>query len=295
MTNNFNVYEVYCDVDNRVYIGITGDPKTRLAKHLSVVNLPDSKLSKFGKAIKDLGALHFDMRILVSGVTREEASELERFYILEKGFPDNVWNTTNGGDSGFTFSDEIIEKISEANRGYSTFIGSDGKPVRMLVEEAKQLGLKGLRSGATLSEELKSQIAESNRGQKRSEETKRNIGLSKLGTTHSTDTKSKISDTLKGTSVYVDENGNFIRLTKEEARSRKLHGGRKGQKMSKGHKRTNQVKRKTYHLGHIKCINSATGIVKSMNKTLVDFKNWVPINSSIGQSIQKTLTEKSKK
>lgn len=85
------------------------------------------------------------------------------------------YNKTCGGDSGFEFSDETKNKISET--------------------------LKGRNVGTKLPEDIKKKISESMKGKnvgiKRSEDTKKKLSKSHKGKKLSEETKRKISETLK--------------------------------------------------------------------------------------------------
>lgn len=116
-----NKYSVYCHIspDGKKYVGFTGIPlKTRFGngKHYS-------KNSKIGRAIEKYGWDNFQHVILESGLSKEEASQKEEYYIKMYNTMDDRfgYNIATGGIHGKIYgrvlSDETKKKISISNTG----------------------------------------------------------------------------------------------------------------------------------------------------------------------------------
>ena len=111
--NNYIIYIHRNKLNNKVYIGQTINLKERW-KPKNYKRNPH-----FYGAIQKYGWDNFEHIIFASGLTLEEANQMERVMIA-------LYNTTNhqfgyncreGGDSGGTFSEESRQKMSEAHKG----------------------------------------------------------------------------------------------------------------------------------------------------------------------------------
>ena len=111
--NNYTIYIHRNKVNNKAYIGQTVNPKERW-KPKNYKNNPH-----FYAAIQKYGWDNFEHIIFASGLSLEEANEMERQLIA-------LFNTTNqqigynlraGGDSGGVFSEESKRRMSEAQKG----------------------------------------------------------------------------------------------------------------------------------------------------------------------------------
>lgn len=114
-------YTVYCHLSpsGKRYIGFTGMPiKTRFGngKHYS-------RNTVFGKAIEKYGWENFEHIVLETGLTKEQASEKEIYYIKKYNTLDDKfgYNIATGGINGKIFgrivSEETKQKIGKANKG----------------------------------------------------------------------------------------------------------------------------------------------------------------------------------
>lgn len=88
------VYQIANKVNGKLYIGITNNPEKRWANH-RCNNDPSMVIAK---AIKKYGVRNFEFKVLYSGLTIEEASNLEIQLIKEKKtrVPDG-YNVAEGG------------------------------------------------------------------------------------------------------------------------------------------------------------------------------------------------------
>lgn len=120
--------------------------------------------------------------IMENNLTEVGALALERFYIRWYGRKDNgtgiLRNRTDGGDgvSGYVYTDEHKQKISEANRKRK-----QTPETRKKIAQSR-LGEKHPFFGKKLSEETKRKMSESRRGKKHSAETKLKIKMTNIET-----------------------------------------------------------------------------------------------------------------
>lgn len=114
------VYCVYCHtnkINGKKYIGITKQTPDRRWK-----NGKGYSAQHFSKAIQKYGWNNFEHTILMSNLTKNQASYYERFYIkkYETTLPENGYNETLGGDGGGMYNKHHTqatrEKISEARK-----------------------------------------------------------------------------------------------------------------------------------------------------------------------------------
>lgn len=112
-------YTVYCHKtpDGKRYIGMT---KSRISKRFSGGH--NYHTTVFRNAIEKYGWKNIDHIVLESGLTKEEASEKEKYYIDYYNTLDERYgyNISNGGIHGYhpiKHSKKSIEKISIANKG----------------------------------------------------------------------------------------------------------------------------------------------------------------------------------
>lgn len=111
-------WTVYCHINKangKMYIGIThhSDPRLRWGRGSSY-----KQCSRFYPAIKKYGWDGFEHRILDDGLTKEEASELERQYIqfFETDKPDKGYNIQEGGYSAGGMSPAGFERLIAASK-----------------------------------------------------------------------------------------------------------------------------------------------------------------------------------
>lgn len=156
--------------NGKSYIGITSKKPEDRWRNGNGYNQKTQQI--FYKAIKKYGWNNIKHEILDTNLTEYEAKCLEEYYIFSYrtyvGFSDcNGYNCTLGGEGtvGFTFSESTIKRMSEVKKG---------KP--------------SPRKGATLNDETKKKIGESNKG---------HIPWNK-GIPHTEEEKIKMSKSKKG-------------------------------------------------------------------------------------------------
>lgn len=142
MANEKKKYIVYCHtnkINGKKYIGITCQTVTeRWGRHGEKY-----KSNKFSGAIKKYGWENFRHEILFTGLTAQEAKEIEK-ELIEKynTFGKNGYNATKGGDGveGYKFSEEARKQMSDSakNRTDSRVKSSEYKKMRSIECKAKQ-------------------------------------------------------------------------------------------------------------------------------------------------------------
>lgn len=120
MENQDRIYYVYehrCKINNKVYIGTSkqNPPNRRWANGLGY-----KQSEYFWRAICKHGWENFEHTILKDGLTYEEASDAEIYYIsLNSSANRNFWyNISTGGMIYWSHSKETLEKMSKSNIEY---------------------------------------------------------------------------------------------------------------------------------------------------------------------------------
>lgn len=133
----------------------------------------------FARAILKYGWGNFNHEIIKSGLTKEEANNLEILLIkkLNTTNPNYGYNCTMGGE-GCCPSEETRKKLSESHKGL--IVSEETK--RKISESLK--GENNYLYGKHLSEETKKKNGEAHKGQIHSEETKRKISEANKGEKH---------------------------------------------------------------------------------------------------------------
>lgn len=100
---------------NKSYIGITSK---QMFDRSGSKGVHYKKNIYFYNAIKKYGWDNFTHEVLCEGLTREEASKKEQYYInlYDTNNPKFGYNHTSGGEVGFSFSDEVKKKLSDKTK-----------------------------------------------------------------------------------------------------------------------------------------------------------------------------------
>lgn len=113
------IYYIKNKITNQYYIGQTKDFNDRIERHIKLSKKP-KPTTRISYSIKKYGIDNFEYDIIKNDIqTKEEASELEMYYINEYNSFLDGYNTTRGGEynlSGIKRTDEQKIKISEATK-----------------------------------------------------------------------------------------------------------------------------------------------------------------------------------
>lgn len=96
-SNMFYVYILKTTACNKLYVGITKDPKRRERNHKCVSKHKWKTLTRCGRAVKRYGPETFSLVVKASFETKEEAVEEEKKLIQRLG-RSRVWNSSRGGE-----------------------------------------------------------------------------------------------------------------------------------------------------------------------------------------------------
>ena len=119
-TSSYCVYK-HTTPSGKVYIGITSkDTEERWRNGRGY-----RRNEHFWNAIRKYGWDNIAHEIIASGMTKEEASEAEKFYIelYRSHEPKYGYNLTMGGETGVVFTYESRRKLSESKKGQHYNIG----------------------------------------------------------------------------------------------------------------------------------------------------------------------------
>ena len=195
--DNYTVYMHRNQENNKIYFGLTKQQPPEYRFGNGGINYMKS-CPHFWNSIEKYGWENFDHIILVTGLSRESAAQLETDLIKE-------YNTQN------------------REYGYNVMSGGMAPIIPQEVRERISKGLMGNKNGLghPCSEEKKRKISEAQIGRKFSEECKMKMSLAKKGKHHappSMETRKKISDSHKKKPVYCIETNKVYPSVQECAR-----------------------------------------------------------------------------
>lgn len=172
--------------NGKSYIGITSQEAAERWR-----NGEGYKNQMFYRAIQKYGWDKIEHSILFTGLSKEEAEEIEIEFILKlkTNQKDFGYNISNGGNSAGTHSEETKRKIAQANTG------------RQCSEETRAK-ISARNKGKIISEETKSKISNTLKGREFSEEHKRKISEGTKGRVVTKETREKISKSKTGQPFY---------------------------------------------------------------------------------------------
>lgn len=224
------LYRITNQLNGKIYIGQTSNPKDRWSSHKSSAKNPQNYSAIIPKALAKHGIDNFTFEVIATCKTQIDANFIETELInqydsrnSEKGY-----NLAHGGsvNRGWHHTDETKKKISESNLGKEmlphTQEWKDNMSVIMtgreitwadkisasqigkeVSEEARikmslaKIGDKHPNYGKRLSEETKKKISISHTGKIISDEAKEKMSNAKLGKSLSEETKNKMSKSMK--------------------------------------------------------------------------------------------------
>ena len=185
----YTVYKITNTINDKVYIGITNRLSRRWHAHKNlVINKVNTPLYN---AIGKYGIDQFTITPICSTLTREDMGIIEQQLIKEQNtMTPNGYNLTTGGERSWVFSEESLQRMSDAHKGKVL-----SKETRQKISDAKKgkpspkKGTKGLQ---THSKETRQKMSESRKGTVAWNKGKKGLQ------THSKETRQKMSDAHKG-------------------------------------------------------------------------------------------------
>ena len=208
------VYEFYCKVSHKYYIGQTmRSMNVRVKEHLKKAG-KETK-NHFHNALYKYGIENFEIKILhtVKEETKkdlvEELNRLEMLEIEKHDSLENGYNSNSGGKryvlseslkkllseshKGIVFSDEHKRHLSEANTGNADLIAS--LKGRVVTTETRRKISESVKRSYT--QEHKQRTSAASKGKVVTSETKEKLRQANLGKKHTDETKRKLSEISK--------------------------------------------------------------------------------------------------
>lgn len=181
----FAVYSLTNLVNGKVYVGKTNNPTQRRYAHKSDSREGGSEYA-IHRAIRKYGIENFEFRILSYHPTEEEAfaAEGEAVASLRTTTREGGYNLNAGGKGGVSPSDEVRQKIRQANLGH---------PVSESVREK----LRAARLGSKHTDEAKAKMSLSRKGKPKSEDTREKMSRALKGHPVSEETRAKLRESCK--------------------------------------------------------------------------------------------------
>lgn len=196
------IYKITNSITSKVYIGKTCEKvERRFNNHLSMARGSYCNTHLYN-AIRKYGEDNFSVEIIADSIPEFLVNAYESYWIKHYNSYVNGYNSTLGGDgsSGTVWSQEVIKKRADSNRG------------RKRTEEQKERIRQGLKTrvlpsgfGERVSKSLKGRklskshveaISKGNKGRKCSEDCKKAISKAMKGRKFSNEHKIKISQAL---------------------------------------------------------------------------------------------------
>lgn len=143
----FYLYLIFNTINNKLYVGITNNPKERWKRHKS--DAKSKKRFAVHCAIAKYGYDKFVFKVIEELETKEQANEREAMWI--KSLKENsyqIYNETDGGDgvTGTKWTEDRKQRMSKLNSGegnpmygvqlFGETNGNYGKEMKIHVKEA---------------------------------------------------------------------------------------------------------------------------------------------------------------
>jgi group I intron endonuclease len=178
------VYAIWCNANNKVYIGSSIRLLARWSQHKTDLVRNCHYSRRLQNAWNKYGFEQFEWEILEYVNDFSKLDEVEKIYIGLYKSNEREFGFNSKLASG-RHSDETLRKMSEAQRG------------KKVSEETKQK-LREANLGKVCSEETKQKIGDGNRGKILSEMTKQRIGDGNRGKIRSEELRQRIGDEQRG-------------------------------------------------------------------------------------------------
>jgi group I intron endonuclease len=188
---NYTVYSHVNKINGKMYIGITG---RSILRRWRTNGQGYKKQQYFWSAIQKYGWSNFEHTIISTGLTKEEAEQMEIELIAKYNTTDREYgyNVELGGNTVGKHSDETKMKIGQAHLGFC--YTDESKEKMSLAKKGKPSSFKGKKH----TEEAKRKNSESHKGKKNNYLAERN----------------KVFNARSKSVVQLDFNGNIINIFK---------------------------------------------------------------------------------
>jgi group I intron endonuclease len=188
------IYKVTNIINGNCYIGKTVQSlEIRKSCHFSDLKR-NEYTSYFHNALRKYGSENFEWDIIHRTNNEDHLNELEKFYIKFYRAKVKVYNRTDGGDgiSGYKFSDDIKNKISNSLKGFKH------------TEETRKK-LSYIQKIFQNKPEVKERTRKNSTGRKHTEETKLIMSNKAKGRHHTEETKLKMKKSWETRSPISEE------------------------------------------------------------------------------------------
>lgn len=218
-TINDNDYKVYVHIapNEKLYFGITHlKPEHRWLSNGNGYK----NCTLFWRAIKKYGWENISHIVLIDGISKEMACEIEKYLIAKYHSNESAYGYNNslGGESGsygHKMSLETRQKISKANLGRQV-----SEETRKKIGAANSKALKGRVLPQEVKDKIRKNSAKAMLGKHHTEEAKRKNSLAHigkqyhLGYKHTEEAKQKMSEAKKGKPLSQAQKDQLERLHK---------------------------------------------------------------------------------
>lgn len=200
----YSIYMITNKINGKSYIGFDSNYPKRIFEHFRE-SQKTKRNTKFYNAIRKYGWDNFDHCVLYqSKDLNHTLNEMENFFICEFDTFHNGYNSTTGGERGFSFLPEVKKKLSLAAKANPLSEESRKKISEKLKNVPKsyeqKLKTSNTLKGHSVSETTREKISKSLIGKKykkRTEEHSRKLAIARTGKKLSEELKKKISEKTK--------------------------------------------------------------------------------------------------
>lgn len=200
----YSIYMITNKINGKSYIGFDSNYPKRISEHFHESE-KSNRNTKFYNAIRKYGWDNFEHCVLYqSKDLNHTLNEMENFFICEFDTFHNGYNSTTGGERGFSFLPEVKQKLSIAAKG-KTLTEESRKKISEKQKGVSKSDEQKMKTSETLkghsvSENTREKISKSLIGKKykkRTEEHSRKLAISRTGKKLSEELKKKISEKTK--------------------------------------------------------------------------------------------------
>lgn len=207
----YSIYKIQNKLNGKCYIGFDSNYPNRIKDHIAE-SKKSRRNTKFYNAIRKYGWVNFDIYVLYQSKEFEHTlNVMENHFIMENDSYCNGYNSTTGGERGFSNHDYVKRKISYKNKG------------KKLTSEQKEK-ISRMQKGVPKSEEMKNKVSNTLKGHTVSEETRNKISKAILGKSkpRTEEHQRKLAIAITGKKRTPEQRQRISEKTKEAMARRKL-------------------------------------------------------------------------